>query len=203
MFSSKKIINFKNFQKKYQGYYLIYSSETITKLKLEQILYELFKDSDNETEFPNIQYIEKSNKIIRYEELHSNNTYFVHITKDSKNYLNYDTNEVKEIIKSNIITILKEEEYEKSMDLTNILALKERINALEGLCEKNDNKLNKKHQEIMAFMMDYRAKIEKQTDFYGEEGRKLEEIENELRLIADQYNKARISIEKNLFFFNK
>ena len=196
----KRILNFRNFLKKHQGYYLIFDQDSVSKLKLEQTLYHLFKDPQNETQFPFIQYIEKNNKIARFDELQNNCSYYVKISNGSNKFFNYDHEEVKEMLRENLITILKEEEYIKSMDLTNMLALKERVSAIETLYDKETEKLNKKNQECLALMLDHRDKIDLQTKHYIDEEKKLENIETEFRLMADQYNKMRIIIEKNLFY---
>jgi len=203
MFPKKKIINFKNFFQKQQGFYVIFSENEVPKLKVEQVLYYLFKEPENETQFPYIQYIDKTQQIVLFEDLISQNSYYLHLSMGSNKCFNYDAEEAKESIKNNLVTVLKEEEFMKSMDLTNILALKERINALEGLIEGNYEKAEHKYKEMIGFMMDYRMKLEKQNSLYKEENLVLEKVEKEARMISDQFEKTRVALEKNVFFYNK
>ena len=193
----------KNYLQKHQSFYVIFSENDVPKIKIEQVLYYLFKDPNNETQFPYIQYIDKFQNIVTFEEMTTQNTYYVHISVGSNKCFNFDLEEAIESMKNNLVIVLKEDEFTQFSDLTNMLALKERINVLEGMIDEKYGKTNEQYKEMLSFMFDYRTKLENQNTAYKEENEILENIEKEARMLADQYEKARISLEKNIFYYRK
>ena len=160
------MINFRNFDKRYQAFYLIFTAKQVSRLKVEVVLYDLFKTPENETQFPFIQYIDRTNKIIQFEELQNHGSYLVYISTGTTKCFNYDPEQAKEIMISNEITVLSEEDYLKSLDMTNLLALKERADTLDKLLDRDKERIVKSNQEFLALMLNYGEKIQNQKQFF-------------------------------------
>ena len=87
--------------------------------------------------------------------------------------------------------------------MTNLLALKERADTLDKLLDRDKERIVKSNQEFLALMLNYGEKIQNQKQFYFEENKKLAQVEREFQVMADQYRKLRVTIEKNLFYYHK
>lgn len=190
VFPTNRLINFKNINNPSESYYLILSDKC-SKNYLDSVLASLFTNFYQNVE---IQYLDPNNKVVGINEVLSKGSIFYVLTIRSNTSQGYE--DVDYILKNNIVNVLTESEYLRSSNDINLVSITEKIKSYEKAEMETFKKIEDKNRDFLIKSNNFQTKANNQAKDFMMKTKQMKEIYEELRLISDQMENARKTVEK-------